>query len=94
MKIVFSSQAKADLVKIVEFIAYDKPQAARKWTANIRQSVSKQSDFPKMGRTVPEFGEETICELIKGQYRVVYKIDDKKDTIVIVTIHNAKRLLL
>ena len=94
MKIVFSSQAKADLVEIVEFIAYDKPQAARKWAANIRQSVSKQSDFPKRGRTVPEFGAETIRELIKGQYRVVYKIDDKKDTIVIVTIHNAKRLLL
>ena len=94
MKIVFSSQAKADLVEIVEFIAYDKPQAAHKWAANIRKSVLKLSDFPKMGRTVPEFGEETIRELIKGQYRVVYKIDDKKDSIVIVTIHNAKRLLL
>ena len=94
MKIVFSSQAKTDLAEIVKFIAYDKPQAARKWATGIRQSVLKLADFPKLGRSVPEFGEETIRELIKGQYRVVYKIDDKKDTIVIVTIHNAKRLLL
>ena len=94
MKIVFSSQAKADLAEIVNFIAYDKPQAARKWATGIRQSVSKQSDFPKMGRTVPEFSEETIRELIKGQYRVLYKIDDKKNTIVIVTIHHARRPLL
>ncbi len=94
MKIVFSSQAKTDLAEIVKFIAYDKPQAAGEWADSIRESVSKLSDFPKMGRTVPEFGEETIRELIKGQYRVVYKIDDKKDTIVIVTIHHAKRLLL
>ncbi len=94
MKIVFSSQAKADLVEIVEFIAYDKLQAARNWGAGIRQSVSKLSDFPKMGRTVPEFGEETIRELIKGEYRVVYKIDDKKNTIVIITIHHGRRPLV
>jgi len=94
MKIVFSSQAKADLLEIVEFIAYDKPQAARKWAANIRQSVLKLADFPKMGRTVPEFGGETIRELIKGQYRVVYKIDDKKDTIIIITVHHARRPLV
>ena len=47
-----------------------------------------------MGRIVPEYGDETIREIIKGQYRIVYKIDSKKDSIVIVTIHHAKRLLL
>ena len=94
MKIVFSSQAKTDLAEIVKFIAYDKPQEARNWAANIRQSVLKLGDFPKMGRTVPEFGEETIRELIKGQYRVVYKIDDKKNTIVIITIHHGRRPLV
>ncbi len=94
MKIVFSSQAKADLAEIVNFIAYDKPQAARKWATSIRQSVLKLPDFPKIGRTVPEFADETIRELIIGQYRVVYKIDDKKDSIVILTVHHAKRLLL
>lgn len=94
MRIVFSSGAKADLFKIVKFIAKDKPQAARKWAADIRQSVLKLSDFPKIGRTVPEYGDETIREIIKGQYRIVYKIDEKKDTIVIVTIYHAKRILL
>ncbi len=94
MKIVFSSQAKADLAEIVNFIAYDKPQAARKLATSIRQSVLKLSDFPKMGRTVPEFADETIRELIKGQYRVVYKVDDKKNTIVSVTIHHGRRPLL
>lgn len=94
MKIVFSSRAKTDFAEFVKFIASDKPQAARKWAANIRQSVLKLSDFPKMGRTVPEYGDETIREIINGQYRVVYKIDGKNDTIVIVTIHHAKRPIL
>ncbi|TDI83088.1 MAG: type II toxin-antitoxin system RelE/ParE family toxin [Caldithrix sp.] len=94
MKVVFSARAKTDLAEFIKFIASDKPQAARKWAANIRQSVLKLSDFPKMGRTVPEYGDETIREIIKGQYRVVYKIDDKHDTIVVVTIHHAKRPIL
>jgi toxin ParE1/3/4 len=94
MKIVFSSGAKADLAEIVKFIAKDKPQAARKWAADTRQSVLRLSNFPKMGRTVPEYGDETIREIINGQFRIVYKIDEKKDTIVIVPIYHAKRILL
>ncbi|MFQ5825287.1 MAG: type II toxin-antitoxin system RelE/ParE family toxin [bacterium] len=94
MKVIFSAMAKADLAEIVNFIAYDKPQAARKWSVSVRKSVSKLSDFPRMGRTVPEYGDETIREIIKGQYRIVYKIDDKKATIVILTIHHSKRPLL
>ncbi len=93
MKIVFSSRAKTDLREAVQFIAHDKPQAARKWAAHIRKSILKLSDFPMMGRMVPEYGDETIREIIKGHYRIVYKIDSKKDSIVIVTIHHAKRLL-
>ncbi len=94
MKIVFSSRAKTDLAEIVKFIADDKPQAVRKWIANIRQSVLKLSDFPKMGRTVPEYGDETTREIIKGQYRIVYRIDAINDIIVIVTIYHARRLVL
>ena len=77
MKVVFSSRAKTDLAEFVKFIAQDKPQAARKWADDIRQSVSLPSDFPQIGRTVPEYGDETIREIIKGQYRIVYKIDAK-----------------
>lgn len=94
MKIIFSSEARADLMEIARFIANDKPHAARKWATDIRQSVLKLSDFPMIGRIVPEYGDESIREIIKGQYRVVYKIDEKKDTIVIVTIYHAKRILL
>ncbi|NIR50813.1 type II toxin-antitoxin system RelE/ParE family toxin [candidate division KSB1 bacterium] len=72
MKIVFSSRAKTDLAEGVKFIAYDKPQAAQKWAANIRQSVSKLSDSPQMGRMGPEYGDESIREIIKGQHRIVY----------------------
>jgi toxin ParE1/3/4 len=93
MKIVFSSEAKSDLIEFVRFISLDKPMAARKWANTIRQNVLKLADFPKFGRVVPEFGEDSVREIISGQYRIVYKIDEKNETIVIVTIHHSKRPL-
>ncbi len=91
MKVVFSSRAKNDLTEIITYISYDKPQATRKWAADIRKSVLKLSDFPRLGRIVPEYGDPLIREIIKGQYRIVYKIDEKKNTRVVVTVHHSRR---
>jgi addiction module RelE/StbE family toxin len=94
MKVIFSDRAKADMAEIVRYIANDKPKAARKWAAEIRKSAQMLSTLPMLGRVVPEYGDEKIREIIKGQYRVVYKIDEEKKTIVILTVHHGKRLLL
>jgi len=67
---------------------------ARNWAARIRKSISNLSKFPKLGRVVPEYGDDTIREIVKGNYRIVYKIDDSKNTIVVLTIHHAKRPLV
>jgi len=93
MKVVFSSSAKTDLAELVRFIALDKPQAARKWAENLRESVSKLSNFPHFGRVVPEYADKNIREIIKGQYGVFYKIDDEKQTIVVVAVHHGKKPL-
>jgi len=93
VKVVFSSAAKADLTELVELIAADKPLAARKWATKIRQTVTKLSDYPQLGRIVPEYDDKTIREILEGQYRIVYKVDEETDTIVIVTIWHSKKLL-
>jgi len=93
MKVVFSTTAKADMAEIVQYIARDKPNAARKWAAEIRKSVQMLSGLPRLGRVVPEYKVENIREIIKGQYRIVYKLDATKKTIVILTIVHGKRLL-
>jgi len=90
MKVVFSARAKNDLAEFAKFIARDKPQAARKWASGIRESVLALADFPRLGRTVPEFGDSTIREILKGQFRIVYTIDEENGVIVIITIHHAK----
>lgn len=93
MKVVFSATAKGDMAEIVQYIARDKPKAARRWVAELRTSVEVLSDFPRLGRVVPEYGDEQTREIIKGQYRIIYKIDNENKTVVILTVNHGKRLL-
>ena len=93
MKVVFSSQAKKDLLDITRYIANDKPQAAKKWSKSVKESVTNLANFPRLGRIVPEYSDDTIRELIQGQYRIVYKIDEQNSIVVIITVHHSRRKL-
>lgn len=93
MKIFISSSAKLDLSEIVQYIADDNPTAARNWFNEINEVISKLSSFPTLGRIVPEYSDETIREIIKGQYRIVYKLNIDKESICVIAIHHSKRLL-
>ncbi|RQV98739.1 type II toxin-antitoxin system RelE/ParE family toxin [bacterium] len=93
MKIFISSSAKSDLSEIVQYIANDNPKAARDWFHEIKDAITKLSSFPNLGRIVPEYSDDTIRELIKGQYRIIYRINMDKESICIIAIHHSKRFL-
>ena len=42
----------------------------------IQKSVNRLEKFPNSGRQVPEIKRQDIREIIKGNYRIIYKIDD------------------
>jgi toxin ParE1/3/4 len=92
MKVVFSVNAGKDLLETVRFIARDKPAAARQWAEAVKESVMKLADFPRSGRITAEYSDETLREIIHGRYRIVYKIDEKKDTVLIVAVHHSRRI--
>jgi plasmid stabilization system protein ParE len=47
--------------------------------------------FADRGRMVPEFSDPSVRELLKGRYRIIYKISDKC-AIVVAFIHGARDL--
>lgn len=94
MKVVFSSAAQKDLSDVLRYISKNKPQAALTRAAEIKTSVLKLENFPHLGRIVPEYSDAGIREIIKGLYRIVYKIDSEKDTIVILAVYHSKKLLI
>jgi len=94
MNIYFTTRSKYDIAEIVEYISQDNPQAARSWANSIFDEIRKLNDFHRIGRIVPEYSEDTIREIIKGQYRIVYKINQAEEEIDIIAVHHSKRLMI
>jgi toxin ParE1/3/4 len=46
---------------------------------------------PTRGRKVPEANREEIREVFEGEYRIIYRLESKK--ISVLTIRNFKQLL-
>ena len=55
------------------------------------QVVDALSQFPRLGRVVPEFGRSQLREVFVNRYRVIYRLAD--DQVEILTIHHGLRPL-
>jgi toxin ParE1/3/4 len=92
IKVYWSHEARKTHRRIREYIALDNPQAARKWAFQTREAVKKLAELPRIGRVVPEFGQEDLRELIHGRhYRIVYRL--LPDEVEIVTFAHTAQLL-
>ena len=84
-RVVWSVVARDDLKALVDYIKADSPGYARTFGLHIQQRVGQLQHFPESGRKVPEDAS--------GNYRVVYRVDNDKVTIVTL-IHGARLLIL
>ena len=53
-------------------------------------AVERLTDNPRSGRVVPELGDESIREVIHGNYRTVYRL--RHDVVEIATVFHDARL--
>jgi plasmid stabilization system protein ParE len=77
--------------RLTDYIALDKPMAALNWAESIQDSVNNLKEFPQLGREVPEVKRSDIRELVEGNYRIIYRIESER--ISILTIRHTKQLL-
>ena len=59
--------------------------------AGVVGAVELLREFPEAGRTVPEFQDPTLRELLHGHYRIVYEASE--DAVHVLAIHHGARLL-
>ena len=92
VKIVWTDSAIYDLNDIGEYISKDSVKYAELTVERLFNAVDIVEDFPDAGKMVIELNDESIRELIRGSYRIVYR---KKsiDRIDILTVHNSARML-
>lgn len=91
MKVVWSPLAIERAIEQADYIAHDKPEAARRWLDGIFDSTANLAELPQSGRKTPELDDPAFRELLYGSYRVLYRIEGGQ--ITILTIRHARRLL-
>ena len=90
-KLIWSPQAIEDIQAIAEYIARDSTVYAESTVERIFQAPERLTEFPKLGRVVPEKNDETIREVLVFQYRIIYEIVASE--IHILTVVHGKRII-
>ncbi len=91
MKVLWSPLAVDRIAEIAEYIAQDNPGAAEKWLNAVFKKVEELKGFSKNGHIVPETDNKSIRELIHGNYRIVYRLEERR--LSVLTVRHGKQIL-
>ena len=87
-----TEQAQKELDAIVEY--YERVGAenfAVVFEAKVIEKARMLERFPRMGRMVPEIGDEAMREVIYRQYRIVYIVDRDDEEVEVLTIFHSSQ---
>ena len=93
MNIEFSNYALEELESIKDYIKKDSLYYATNFIEKIFEAIKNTGDFPRMGRIVPEIGNENIREILVKKYRVIYKIEKDKNIPSFVLVKKIAKIL-
>lgn len=85
----WTKKSLKDLRAINDYISLDSSFYAARFISKLISRVDQLIEFPESGRMVPEKNVHEIRELIEGNYRIFYRLQKEKTTIL--RIHNAAR---
>lgn len=92
-KIKWTLRALTDLQEIYSFIARDSSRYARLQIERIQKTVFSLTDFPLLGHIVPEFPSLPYREILVGNYRVIYRVVEEPNLILIMAVIHGHQLL-
>ncbi|MFP4597788.1 MAG: type II toxin-antitoxin system RelE/ParE family toxin [Persicimonas sp.] len=91
MKIRWTDNAARNLDSIRAYIAEDAPAEAARVVANLLVVPEQLEAFPQSGRVVPEYGNPAVREIVRGSYRVIYRLTNGAVEVLSV-LHGAQKL--
>lgn len=91
-KIVWTDHAISDLNEIGDYIGLNSIHYASKTVEYLFESVNVLLIYPNSGKIVADFDDDSIRELVRGNYRIIYKIISKQ-RIDILTVHHGARFM-
>lgn len=90
MRISFTNRAIDDLDAINEYHSLYSPAYANHLIDSVIAKIDRLTQFPEMGRKVPEFDLSYLRELIQNDYRIVYKIVSDGQIDIITVQHSSR----
>jgi toxin ParE1/3/4 len=90
-EVVWTGPAWDDLEAAATYIARDSEFYAASFVQEARDASASLANFAERGQTVPEFGDESIRELLVKPYRLIYKLTDEH-VFIVAFIHGSRRL--
>ena len=90
-KIIISPKARGDLKAAVVFIAPDNPSAALRFGEQLQAKAMQLSDFPRLGRQLPEGDDPNVRDFPFKSYRIIYEVHDTQRSIAILRFWHAAR---
>jgi toxin ParE1/3/4 len=91
MNVEWTEKAAGHLEAIKDYISRDSPKYAQSMAERIVRKSERLADFPLLGAEVPEYGDESIREVLEYPYRIIYRPRSERIEILAV-IHGAREL--
>ncbi len=87
--VIWADAAVADLDAAADYISKDSPAYAASFVLQSLEAARSLGDLPERGRVVPEFKREDIREIFVFSYRLIYRIDELRVS-VLAFIHGRR----
>jgi toxin ParE1/3/4 len=90
-EVVWSEPALVDLEAIADYIALDKPEAAKALVQRVFAKTERLAEYPRSGSVPAELPGSRYRQLIESPCRIFYRVD--QDIVVIVHVMRSERRL-
>ena len=78
VELIWTEPALSDLDAIADYIALDKPEAARRLVQRVFKHVEQLADFPESGSWPQELSNKRYRQIIEPPCRVFYRYDGER----------------
>lgn len=89
-RIIYSSEAVADLERLTDFLQAENPIAAAQTINLIIEAVQILDNHPLMGRPVEQGLRELVISRGKSGYLALYSYQSEYDTVLILAVRHQR----
>ena len=91
VQIIWSSEAKADLKEIHDYIAHDSRRYAQQTVDRIQSRVGLLALAPESGQFVLGYSDREYREVVVRSHRVIFRHDEERQELKIIAVVHGSR---